>query len=58
MEEDGIGAIVVFRNSNWLYRMLAGRLGREGTELDCFGVLLLLFLWAGRIGRYAFCVRA
>ena len=38
-----IGAIVVFRNSNWLYRMVAERLGRVRTELDCFGVSLLFF---------------
>ena len=54
MEEGGIGAIVVFRNSDWLYRMVAERLGRVRTEMGCFGVLLLLLLWAGRIGRYAF----
>ena len=42
MEEGGIGAIVVFRNNNWLYRMVAERLGRAGTEPDCVGVLLFV----------------
>ena len=54
MEEGGIGAIVVFRNSNWLCRMVAERLGRYGLNWTALVFCFCCFYGLDELGDMHF----